>query len=91
MFRVVRRHHWIIVWQPPLGATARYQRRDASKAIAKGLTFRPVAVTAKDTLDWHRTRPEAERDAVLQGKAQNGLAMTIEAEVLAAWRASQGK
>ena len=75
------------VWQPPVGATAGYQRRDASKAIAKGLTFRPLAVTAKDTLDWHRTRPQADQDAVLQGKAQNGLSMAKEAEVLAAWKA----
>ncbi|MEO7359018.1 MAG: NAD-dependent epimerase/dehydratase family protein [Gemmatimonadaceae bacterium] len=79
------------VWQPPVGATAGYQRRSATKAIAKGLTFRPVAVTAKDTLDWHRTRPEAEQAAVLEGRAQNGLAMTKEAEVLAAWRATQAK
>jgi 2'-hydroxyisoflavone reductase len=77
------------VWEPPIGATLGYQRRNASKAIAKGLTFRPVAVTAKDTLDWHKTRPQAEQDAVLQGKAQNGLAMTKEAEVLAAWKASK--
>jgi 2'-hydroxyisoflavone reductase len=79
------------VWQPPVGKTAGYQRRDASKAIAKGLTFRPLAVTAKDTLDWHRTRPQAEQDAVLEGKAQNGLSMVREAEVLAAWKASTGK
>ena len=78
------------VWQPPVGATAGYQRRSASKAIAKGLTFRPVAVTARDTLHWHKTRPQAEQDAVLLGKAQNGLAMTREAEVLAAWKASRG-
>lgn len=76
------------VWQPPVGRTAGYQRRDASKAIAKGLTFRPVAVTARDTLDWHHTRPQADQDAVLAGKALNGLAMTKEAEVLAAWKAS---
>ncbi|MEO7086757.1 MAG: NAD-dependent epimerase/dehydratase family protein [Gemmatimonadaceae bacterium] len=77
------------VWQPPVGATAGYQRRNASKAIAKGLTFRPVAVTAKDTLDWHKTRPQAQQEAVLEGKAQNGLAMTKEAEVLAAWKAKR--
>jgi nucleoside-diphosphate-sugar epimerase len=77
------------VWQPPVGATAGYQRRNASKAIAQGLTFRPVAVTAKDTLDWHKTRPQAQQDAVLEGKAQNGLSMTKEAEVLAAWKAAR--
>ncbi|HEY6825301.1 MAG TPA: NAD-dependent epimerase/dehydratase family protein [Gemmatimonadaceae bacterium] len=76
------------VWQPPYGRTAGYQRRDASKAIAKGLTFRPVAVTAKDTLDWHKTRPEAEQRATLNGEI-NGLSMTREAEVLAAWKASR--
>jgi 2'-hydroxyisoflavone reductase len=76
------------VWQPPYGATAGYQRRDASKAIAKGLTFRPLAVTAKDTLDWHRTRPEKEQLATLNGEI-NGLPMVKESEVLAAWKAAR--
>jgi 2'-hydroxyisoflavone reductase len=76
------------VWQPPYGNTAGYQRRDASKAIKKGLTFRPLAVTAKDTLEWHKTRPQAEQDATLRGEI-NGLSMTKEAEVLAAWKAKQ--
>jgi 2'-hydroxyisoflavone reductase len=76
------------VWQPPYGATAGYQRRSAAKALAKGLTFRPLAVTAKDTLDWHKTRPQKEQDATLNGEI-NGLAMTREAEVLAAWKAHQ--
>jgi len=74
------------VWQPPYGRTAGYQRRNSAKSIGKGLTFRPLAVTARDTLDWHRTRPQQEQDATLNG-AINGLAMTREAEVLAAWKA----
>jgi 2'-hydroxyisoflavone reductase len=74
------------VWQPPYGRTAGYQRRSAAKAIAKGLTFRPVAVTAKDTLDWHKTRPAEQQAATLEGKI-NGLSMKREAEVLAAWKA----
>lgn len=78
------------VWQPPVGRTAGYQRRDASKAISHGLTFRPLAVTAKDTLDWHKTRPEAERMKTLNGEI-NGIGMKREAEVLAAWKASQKK
>jgi 2'-hydroxyisoflavone reductase len=84
----VRPWRHMTVWQPPYGRTAGYQRRDASKAIAKGLTFRPLAVTAKDTLDWHKTRPEAEQRATLNGEI-NGLSMTREAEVLAAWKASR--
>ena len=76
------------VWQPPYGRTAGYQRRSAAKALAKGLTFRPLAVTAKDTLDWHKTRPPEEQAKTLTGQS-NGLAMTKEAEVLAKWHASQ--
>ena len=78
------------VWQPPYGRTAGYQRRSATKAIAKGLTFRSVAVTAKDTLDWHRTRPEAEQLGTLNG-AINGLPMAKEAEVLKAWKESKAQ
>jgi 2'-hydroxyisoflavone reductase len=73
-----------------VGRTAGYQRRDASKAIAKGLTFRPLAVTAKETLDWHKTRPQKEQDATLNGEI-NGLAMSKEAEVLKEWKAKQAE
>jgi 2'-hydroxyisoflavone reductase len=80
----------LTVWQPPYGRTAGYQRRNASKAIAKGLTFRPLAVTAKDTLDWHKTRSPEDQEGTLNGKI-NGLPMTKEAEVLAKWKASNTK
>ena len=83
----IRPWRHMTVWQPPYGATAGYQRRSAAKAIAAGLTFRSLADTAKTTLDWHRTRPEAEQDATLRGEI-NGLDMKREAEVLAAWHAS---
>ena len=84
----VRPWRHMTVWQPPYGRTAGYQRRNSAKSIAKGLTFRPLAVTAKDTLDWHKTRPQKEQDATLNGEI-NGLAMTREAEVLAAWKAKK--
>src|SRR5262249_51615601 len=76
------------VWQPPYGRTAGYQRRSSAKSIAKGLTFRSLAETAKDTLDWHRTRSKEEQEGTLNGKI-NGLPMAREAEVLAAWKASR--
>ena len=78
------------VWMPPYGRTAGYQRRSAAKALAKGLTFRPLAVTAKDTLDWHKTRSAEEQAATLEGKI-NGLSMKREAEVLAAWKEELAK
>ena len=86
----VRPWRHMTVWQPPYGATAGYQRRNASKAIAKGLTFRPIAVTAKDTLDWQRTRPAKEQEATMNGEI-NGIGLKREAEVLAAWHAAQKK
>ena len=78
------------IWLPPNGPTAGFLRRSNAKALAAGLTFRPLAVTAKDTLDWHKTRPEAEQKATLEG-AVAGIPPTKEAEVLAAWKASRGQ
>jgi len=77
------------VWQPPYGNTAGYQRRSGAKAVAKGLTFRPVAVTAKDTLDWHKTRPVKEQEDALNGVI-NGIGVSREKDVLAAWHAKNG-
>ena len=74
------------IWLPPEGRTAGFLRRSNAKAIAAGLTFRPLADTAKATLDWHKTRPEAEQKAMLEG-AVAGISPAKEAEVLAAWKA----
>lgn len=76
------------VWLPPVGPTAGFMRRSNARAVAAGLTFRPLAVTAKDTLDWHKTRPAAEQQALAEG-AIAGISATREAEVLAAWKASR--
>ncbi len=74
------------VWVPPTGSEGGFLRRSNAKAIAKGLTFRPLAVTAKDTLDWNRTRSKAELDALAQG-AVAGISAEKEAQVIAAYRA----
>ena len=70
------------VWVPPVGDGAGFARTSAAKAIAAGLTFRPIEETAEATLDWFRTLP-AER----QSKLKSGLTPDREAEVLAAWHA----
>ncbi|HEX6051949.1 MAG TPA: NAD-dependent epimerase/dehydratase family protein [Gemmatimonadaceae bacterium] len=74
------------IWLPPSGQTAGFLRRSIAKALAAGLTFRPLADTAKATLDWHKTRPEAEQKAMLEGRIA-GIPPEKEAEVLAAWKA----
>jgi 2'-hydroxyisoflavone reductase len=70
------------VWIPPAGQSAGFAQRSIARALAKGLTFRPFAVTAKDTLDFYETQTE-ERKAQLRA----GLAAAREKEVLAAWHA----
>lgn len=72
------------VWMAPRGSTAAFARVNCAKAYAAGLTFRPLAVTAKDTLEWYHTRPAAEQE-----KAAAGLAPDKEKTVLAAWNAKK--
>ena len=74
------------VWVPPTPGNAGFSTRSVERAVAKGLTFRPLAVTAKDTLDWARTRTAEQQKALAEGRAA-GLSAAREAEVLAAWRA----
>src|SRR5881398_551928 len=55
-------------------------RTNISRALAKGLTFRPLADTARDTLSWFKSLPQNR-----QSKQRAGLTAEREAEVLAAW------
>jgi len=45
------------VWVPDTPEDAGFARVNISKAIAAGLTFRPLVETVRDTLDWAATRP----------------------------------
>ena len=56
-----------------------------ARAVAAGLTYRPFAVTAHDTLVWDKGRPAAER-----AKRAAGLPRAREAELLALWRKRGG-
>ena len=60
-------------------------RTKIARALAKGLTFRPLAETARDTLTWFKSLPQ-ER----QSKLHAGVTLEREAEVLAAWKKSKG-
>ena len=71
-------------WVPPTGDTAGFAAYDNSRAVAAGLKYRPLAVSAKDTLDWWQTLPEERR-----ARPRAGLASEKEASVLAAWHASR--
>ena len=84
----VRPWRHMTVWMPPTGRNVGFHERSNAKAIAAGLTFRPLAVTAKETLDWNKTRPAAELANLAVG-GTNGLDPAIEAKVLADWKAKQ--
>jgi len=72
------------LWIPETNAEmAGFLRVSSDKAIAAGLTFRPLADTVQDTLDWDRSRPA-------DTEYRAGMKPEREAELLAAWRARTG-
>jgi 2'-hydroxyisoflavone reductase len=58
---------------------------DVSRAVAAGLTFRPLAETARDTIAWDKARPAAER-----AKRAAGMTRERETQLLAAWHQRGG-
>jgi 2'-hydroxyisoflavone reductase len=74
------------VWVPNRGDNAGFAKVSNARAIQAGLTFLPIIDTAKATLDWFRTLPEARR-----AKLHAGITPEREAKVLAAWKARAAK
>jgi nucleoside-diphosphate-sugar epimerase len=74
------------VWVPARGETAGFAKRSIAKALAAGLTFRPLDTTAADTLAWFEQQL-AER----QAKLRSGLTPAREEEVLLKWKAASGE
>ncbi len=86
---LLRKHEvggWIEmpVWVYPSPDNIGFSAWDCSKAIAAGLTFRPLADTARDTLAWWKARPEDER------RLRTGPSPEKEAAILADWHARNG-
>ena len=75
----VRPYTELPLWQPTTPQLAGFYSINCGRAIAAGLTFRPVAQTVRDTLAWDATQPpDVERPA--------GLSPERERELLSAWR-----
>ena len=70
----------IAAWRPPTGDNLNYGRIDNTRALEAGMTFRPLAVTAMDTLSWRRRWAEGDESL------RSGYSAQKEAEVIAAWR-----
>ena len=74
------------IWVPSKdNPYAGYGAVSNGRAIAAGLTFRPLATTVQDLLAWFRSLP-AER----QAKLGAGITREKEAELLKAWHARKG-
>jgi len=71
-------------WIPAEGEYAGFGSRSNARAVAAGLTFRPLSDTVRATLEWYDGLDDATRDRI-SGRA--GLPPEREAEVLAAWDA----
>jgi 2'-hydroxyisoflavone reductase len=69
------------VWVPPRGEDGGMGRINIQRALGKGLTFRPLEVTSRDTLAWFKSQPPERQ------KLKAGISPEREAEVLAAWKA----
>ena len=68
------------VWVPPVGEYAGFSSASIARAKGAGLTFRPLATTAVDTLGYWSSLPEDRR-----AQPRAGLAPDKERAVLAAW------
>ena len=69
-------------WVPDTGDYAGFSRVDCSRAITKGLTFRPIREIAADTLAWAQTRED-------NSKLKAGLTPEREEELLSRWHKSR--
>jgi 2'-hydroxyisoflavone reductase len=82
---------YVVPWIMPVDDNFGSARVNASRAVAAGLAFRPLAVTVRDTLDWwHSGAVPDVRKARLTDDPE-GL-MAREASILDAWaaRSTQG-
>jgi 2'-hydroxyisoflavone reductase len=79
-------HPWydMPVWVASKGPEGGFSNLSNKKAVAKGITFRPVGDTALATLEWFRKQP-AQRQANLR----SGVTAARESQILAAWHAKR--
>lgn len=90
------------VWVPPVGESAGFSTINCQRAIAAGMTTRPLAETVEDTLEWwhalsenarHGLAPDTQWNVREEGKAPRraGLPAAKEREVLEKWHARESE
>ncbi len=81
----VRPYSHMPLWMPATDDRVGFNRWDLSRPLAAGLKYRSLEVTARDTLEFHKSRP-LERQQELRA----GITAEREAELLEAWHRSNG-
>ncbi len=84
--RKVRPWSDIPIWYPPIGDHKGNGLISPKRAVAAGLTYRPLAVTARDTLAWFKSLGVPWE----QAPRHPGLTLAREAELLAEWHRLKG-
>jgi 2'-hydroxyisoflavone reductase len=87
-------HDQFPLYAPPSGETAGFHRANVSRAVSKGLKFRPVSDTAKATLDWYKSLPGLTQERVAPQFAQrpNEEAwLVVEKRLLESWSERERK
>ena len=85
------------IWNAPTGPYAQVHAVSNARAVAAGLTYRPLEETARETVAWWNGLPEERRNGMRSGLRQPpafaaetapmAKQMEVEAKVLAAWKA----
>ncbi len=81
---------FIIPWILPLDDYVGSARINIDRAKAAGLMFRPLAVTANDTLEWWNSDAVSDDRRATAFNNPRGMNPDSEAEIIAAWKARQG-
>jgi 2'-hydroxyisoflavone reductase len=82
------------LYSPPTGDTAGFHRCNISRALAKGLTFRPVTDTAKATFDWYKSLPpdiQARVAPQFATQPNEESWLEVEKRLLQSWRTRDSK
>jgi 2'-hydroxyisoflavone reductase len=74
--------HAFPLWLPSAGETAGFHTRNVDRALAAGLTLRPLKDTGAATLEWLRSLPEATQAAI----TPTMMKPEQEAELITMWK-----
>lgn len=84
-FLAEHRVRFAIPWIPPVGNNYGSARADISRALANGLTFRPLAESCRDIIEWWHSSAvdDEQRERLMRPESLMGR----EADIISAWRA----